>query len=161
VIAVQLVGSDRLPGRLRELLAEANSGLVRAITELTIELQRRVQDKLSGEVLSSSSGSLKSNIGFRVDQHSASVTGAVFSDNAYARVHEYGFAGTVNVKASLRRITEAFGRPITGKTIEVKGHTRRVDLPERSFLRSALEDMTPAIRDAVEEALRETVGMDG
>jgi phage gpG-like protein len=160
VITVQLLGSDRLPGRLRELLVEANSGLVRAITELAIELQRQVQDRLSGEVLSSRSGALKSSIGFRIDQHSTAVTGTVFSDNAYARVHEYGFAGTVNVKASLRRITEAFGRPIAGKTIEVKAYTRRMNLPERSFLRSALDDMAPAIRDAVEATLRETVEVD-
>jgi hypothetical protein len=160
VITVQLVGSDRLPSRLRELLAEANSGLVRAITELAIELQRRVQERLSGEVLSSRSGTLKSSIGFRIDQHPTAIAGTVLSDSAYARVHEYGFAGTVSIKASLRRITEAFGRPTAGKTIEVKGHTRRMDLPERSFLRSALEDMAPAIRDAVEATLRETVEVD-
>ena len=156
MITAQLVGSDRLPSRLRELLAEANSGLVRAMTELAIELQRRVQDGLSGEVLSSRSGALKSSIGLRIDQHSAAIAATVFSDSLYARAHEYGFAGTVNVKASLRRITEAFGRPFAGKTIEVKGYTRRMDLPERSFLRSALEDLAPAIREATEAALRET-----
>jgi hypothetical protein len=32
-----------------------------------------------------------------------------------------------------------------------------MDLPERSFLRSALEDMASAIRDEVEASLRETV----
>jgi hypothetical protein len=32
-----------------------------------------------------------------------------------------------------------------------------MNLPERSFLRSALEDMAPAIRDEVEAALAEAV----
>jgi hypothetical protein len=32
-----------------------------------------------------------------------------------------------------------------------------MDLPERSFLRSALEDMRPAIRERVEAALAEAV----
>jgi hypothetical protein len=35
-----------------------------------------------------------------------------------------------------------------------------MNLPERSFLRSALDDMAPAIRDAVEATLRETVEVD-
>lgn len=157
MITADLAGTDGLLTRLRGMVGEANTGIVRAITELAIDLQRQVQDKLAGEVLSSRSGSLKSSIGFQIDQHATAVTGTVFSDSAYARAHEYGFAGAVNVKASLRRITEAFGRPISGKTIEVRAYTRNMDLPERSFLRSALEDMAPAILDAVEGALRETV----
>jgi phage gpG-like protein len=157
VISALLLGNDRVSSRLRELLGAANSGLVRAITELTIELQGKVQqDKLSGEVLSSCSGALRSSIGFRLDQHPMNITGSVFSDSPYARVHEYGFAGTVNVKASLRRITQAFGRPIAGTAVEVQAHARHVDLPERSFLRSALEDMTPAIPDVIEAALRDS-----
>jgi hypothetical protein len=32
-----------------------------------------------------------------------------------------------------------------------------MDLPERSFLRSALEDMTPTIREEVEAALAEAI----
>ena len=74
MITAQLVGSDRLLSRLRELLGEANLGLVHAMTELAIELQRRVQDGLSGEVLSALSGGLKSSIGLRINQRSAAIT---------------------------------------------------------------------------------------
>ncbi len=144
--------------RLRTMPGAINSGLVRAITKLAIDLQRKVQqDELTGQMLAARSGSLKSSIDLRVDQSAGVVTATVFTDSAYARAHEYGFAGRVNVRASLRRITQAFGRPISGKTISIRAHSRRMDLPERSFLRSALEDMTPAIRDEVEAALRDTV----
>jgi hypothetical protein len=107
--------------------------------------------------LMSRTGSLRSSIDLQVDQSGGGVTASVFTDSRYARVQEYGFAGTVNVRASLRRIRDAFGRPIAEKTISVRAYDRHMNLPERSFLRSALEDMAPAIRDEVEAALAEAV----
>lgn len=158
MITAYLVGDQQVLERLRALPKDVNSGLLRAITQLGIELQRDVQqNKLSGQVLRSRTGSLKSSIDLRVDGSGGAITASVFTDSRYAGVQEYGFAGTVSVRASLRRVTEAFGRPIAEKTINVRAYNRRMDLPERSFLRSALEDMTPAIREGVEEALVEAV----
>jgi hypothetical protein len=158
VITAYLLGDEQLLERLRALPDAINSGLLRGITQLGIELQSDVQqDKLSGQALKSRTGSLKSSIDLRVDQSGGAITASVYSDSRYAGVQEYGFAGTVSVRASLRRIREAFGRPIAEKTISVRAYDRRMDLPERSFLRSALEDMTPAIRDEVEAALAEAV----
>lgn len=158
MITAYLLGDAQLLERLRALPDAINLGLLRRITRLGIGLQSDVQqDKLSGQVLRSRTGSLKSSIDLRVDQSGGAITASVFSDSRYAGVQEYGFAGTVSVRASLRRIREAFGRPIAEKTISVRAHDRRMDLPERSFLRSALEDMTPAIRDGVEAALAEAV----
>ena len=157
MITAYLVGDQQMLERLRALPDAINSGLLRAITQLGIALQRDAQqNKLSGEVLSSRTGSLRSSIDLQVDQ-SGPITSSVFSNSRYARVHEYGFAGTVSVRASLRRIREAFGRPIGEKTINVRAYDRRMDLPERSFLRTALEDMRPAIREGVEAALAEAV----
>ena len=158
MITAYLLGDEQLLERLRALPDAINLGLLRGITRLGIGLQSDVQqDKLSGQVLRSRTGLLRSSIDLRVDQSGGAITASVFSDSRYAGVQEYGFAGTVSVRASLRRIREAFGRPIAEKTISVRAHDRRMDLPERSFLRSALEDMTPAIRDGVEAALAEAV----
>jgi Bacteriophage HK97-gp10, putative tail-component len=158
VITAYLVGDEQALERLRSLPEAVNSRLLRAITQLGIELQRDVQqDKLSGQVIRSRTGSLKSSIGFRIDQSGGAITASVFSDSRYASAQEYGFVGTVSVRASLRRIREAFGRPIAEKTISVRAYDRRLDLPERSFLGSALDDMTPAIRDEVKAALAEAV----
>jgi len=156
VITAYLVGDEQLLERLRALPDAINSGLARSITQLGIDLQRNVrQDKLSGQVLRSRTGALKSSIDLRVDQGARSVSASVFTDLRYGAAQEYGFAGTVSVGASLRWIREAFGRPIAEKTISVRAHNRRMDLPERSFLRSGLEDMTPAIRAAVEAGVAE------
>jgi|SRR5215467_2285405 len=158
MITAHLVDDDTVLAWLRDTPDAIASGIARAITRLGIELQRRIQeDELSGQILAARSGSLRSSIDLQIDEDSGAISATVVSDNEYAHVHEYGFAGTVNVRAYLRRITEAFGRPIAEKTINVRAYGRRMELPERSFLRSALEDMDPAIRDEVETALREAL----
>jgi phage gpG-like protein len=158
VITARLVGDDAVLAWLRATPDAIASGIGRAISQLGIELQRKVQeDELSGQILAARCGSLRSSIGMEVDEDSERVSATVFSDSRYAYAHEYGFAGTVDVRASLRRMTEAFGRPISEKTINVRAYRRRMDLPERSFLRSALEDMDPAIREEVGAALLEAL----
>jgi phage gpG-like protein len=158
VITARLVGDDLVLDWLRGASDTIASGIAQAITQLGIELQRHIQDdELSGQMLAVRSGSLKSSIDLQIDQGSEGISATVYSDSKYAAAHEYGFAGTVDVKASLRRITEAFGRPISEKTINVRAYQRRMELPERSFMRSALEDMDPAIRDEVEAALLEAL----
>jgi hypothetical protein len=158
VITAYLVGDELLLERLRGISDGVNSGLARCITQLGIDLQRNVQqDKLSGQVLKSRTGTLKSSIDRRVDQSARGATTDIFTALRYGAAQEYGFTGTVSVGASLRRIREAFGRPIAEKTISVRAYDRRMALPERSFLRSALDDMTPAIREAVDAALAEAV----
>jgi phage gpG-like protein len=158
VIAACIVGDDEVLARLRAIPDAVNNGIARAITKLGIDLQSKVQqDALSGQVLAVRSGALKSSIDLRIDQSAAAIAATVFTGSAYASVHEFGFAGTVDVRASLRNIKEAFGRPVSERTINVRAYRRRMDLPERSFLRSAMEEMVPAIRDEVEAALRDAV----
>ena len=158
MITACLVGDEQVLERLRALPEAVDSGLVRKITQLAIDLRRNAQqEKLSGQVLKSRSGALKSSIDLRVERSAGHITASVFTDLRYGAAQEYGFAGTVSVRASLRRIREAFGRPVAEKLISVRAHDRRMNLPERSFLRSALEDMTPTIRQEVEAALAEAI----
>lgn len=158
MITARLVGDNTVLEWLRAAPDAIASGIARAITQLGIELQRNIQeDELSGQILTARSGSLRSSINLQIDEDNGNVSATVFSDSKYAYVHEYGFAGTVNVRASLRRITEAFGHPMSEKTINVRAYGRRMELPKRSFLRSALEDMDPAVRDEVEAAVRQAL----
>jgi phage gpG-like protein len=158
VISAHLAGDERVLAKLRDMPVSINSGLLKAITKLGIDLQQKVQqDELTGQMLAARSGSLRSSIDLQIDRSTTEVTASVFTDSSYARAHEFGFSGTVNVRASLRRVTEAFGRSISEKIVNVRAHSRRMNLPERSFLRSALEEMAPAIREEVEASLRETI----
>ena len=93
----------------------------------------------------------------RLEQHKTAISTTIASDSRYAAAHEYGFAGRVGVRASLRRITIAFGRPIAPITIGVDAHARRMNLPQRSFLRSSLEDIAPYIASEIEDALHKAL----
>ena len=158
MISADFLGDKPALDRLRALPDAANEGLARAVAKLGIGLQSRIrQDKLSGQVLKTRSGALKASIEVATDRGAAALTATVSTDLDYAAAQEYGFSGTVSVRSSLRRIKEAFGRPIAAKTISVGAHSRRMNLPERSFLRSALDDMTPDISAGVNDALREAI----
>ncbi|MGN7055446.1 HK97 gp10 family phage protein, partial [Neisseria sp. P0003.S004] len=74
------------------------------------------------------------------------VVGEVNTNVRYGVAHEYGFAGTVNDKASMRQIRQVFGRPLKSpRYVQNRAHSRNVKLPERSFLRSALSHMNTEI----------------
>jgi phage gpG-like protein len=136
----------------------ARQGVARAVAQLGIDLQNNVQqNKLSGEVLRVRSGTLRQSIMLQTDQSGTAATATVWSNVDYAAAQEYGFSGTVSIRATLRQIKEAFGRPIAAKTVSVRPYGRRMDLPERSFLRSALGDMTPDISAGIEDALRTAI----
>jgi phage gpG-like protein len=158
VITARVIGDDQVLVWLRSTPDAIASGIARAVTQLAIKLQRNIQeDELSGQILVARSGSLRSSIDLQIDEHGEEISATVCSDSGYAHAHEYGFTGMVDVKASLRRITEAFGRPISEKTINIRAHRRKMALPQRSFLRTALEDMDSTIRDEVEAAVREAL----
>jgi phage gpG-like protein len=128
--------------KLTGLPAAARNTIVQTTRRLGLELQRRVMaDELSGQVLRVRTNTLRSSINLKVEEDSAGATATVGTNVGYAAAQEYGFNGTVSVRAHLRRITRAFGRPITPRAVNVAAHSMRMKLPERCFLRSALHDM--------------------
>ena len=158
MITAYLVADEEVLARLRGIPGAVSAGLVRTITKLGLDLQRRVQqDELSGQALAVRSGLLKSTIDLSLEQSGDRVTATIFSSSPYARVHEFGFTDTIDIRASVRQVKQAFGRSISEKAINIRAHSRRMALPECSFLRSALEEMGPTIRDDVEAAVREAL----
>ena len=126
---------DGLPPQVVEAIAKK----VRA---LTVNLQQHiVADKLQGQVLHHRSGALGRSIqgeksrSLTVD--GAVVTGEVFSsgDVKYAAIHEFGFQGVESCVSVL-------GKPFT----------RNVNMQERSFMRSSLEDHAERIVAGIREA---------
>jgi phage gpG-like protein len=158
VITVELVGDRELAARLEAMPGRVREGLARAVTRLGLELQRKVQaEKLSGQVLRVRTGSLRSSINTEISESADAVSASVGTNIRYGRVHEYGFDGKVGVRAHLRRIAEAFGRPIRPTTQSVRAHSRHIHLPERSFLRSALREMQPQIEAGLREAVAQEI----
>ncbi|MEY2864603.1 MAG: hypothetical protein RLY58_2310 [Pseudomonadota bacterium] len=131
---------------LRQLKQRIEKETAKTIGRLTLNLLTKVKrDKLSGQVLNVRTGRLRRSINQKVTTVDGLVIGTVGTNVEYAAVHEYGFKGAVSVKEHLRTIKMAWGVPIPPQRITVSAHNRNMNLPMRSFLRSALSDMDAEI----------------
>lgn len=147
-----VIGDGAVIARLTGLPDKIRADLKKSVLRLTISLQRKVkQDKLAGQVLNKVTGKLGRSIQFNVKETPSGVSGAVGSGInesnplVYARIHEYG--GVIHipeifpVNAKVLRFTLKSGATLFRKS--VKAHD--VHMPERSYLRSSLKEMTPEI----------------
>ena len=155
-VSIEFAGDTAVVARLDSLPDALRAVLRKKVWSLTLQLEARIKDdKLSGQVLNVVTGRLRRSIFSSVTETDTSIVGKVESsgDVKYARIHEYGFSGDELVQAHTRTIKQAFGKAISPKTVFVKEFTRHVDMPERSFMRSALADM----RDDIKAGLRAAV----
>ena len=144
-----------LPQKIRQQLADE-------IKRQWFALQSHVvRNKLSGQVLKRVTGNLASsiNVGGKdsasefVESGQGDIIGRVGTKVRYGRIHEFG--GTVTVKAHTRRFNKVYGRPVTPGVMEVGAHS--ATYPERSFLRSSLNDRSDIIRSALRRAVGEAM----
>jgi hypothetical protein len=157
MITAHLVGVEEALSRLRAMPETADIGLARAITKLGIDLQRNIQEnEFTGRSLTGRFGSLSSNADLSIDQTAHEVAATV-SGGGRSPMREKGFTGRSGLKDNLRHLKRAFGRPPFEKMATAQVGDRRSALPESSFLRWTLEEMTPLIRDEVEAVLSEAV----
>lgn len=158
MISAALIGDRAVIERMQRLDGVTHANLLRVITRLAIVLQAKVKtDKLSGQVLHRRTGTLSRSINRKIDDQATSIIATVGTNVRYAAIHEYGFNGVEEVKAHLRRINQAFGRPIAETEVQVSAHTRHMVMPKRSFLRSALNEMRTQIREEMKAALTQAV----
>lgn len=135
---------DNFPQRLR---AELRIGIGRAA--LMVQTDSKA-NKLSGQVLNVVTGRLRRSINVKITETDTNVQGTVGTNVEYAHVHEFGFQGTVSVKESLRT-------SVLGKKFTVRAHSMKMNIPEKSFLRSALADMAEPIRQEFENAMQRAI----
>ena len=154
-MSVEAVGIKEVTERFQNLPERARASLRQSIGVLVLKLQARVmRQKLSGQVLNVKTGRLRRSIDQVVRDNGDDIAGVVSSNVEYARAHEYGFSGQESVKAHLRTIKQAFGKPLKAPVaFQVRAHARKANVPEKSFLRSALSDMKPEIQDAMRKAV--------
>lgn len=161
-----IIGSEAIRYKFENMGRQALPRLTAKIQKLTIRLQGAVQrDKLSGQVLNVRTNNLRSSIHQEVTTSGGKITGIVGTNVEYAAIHEYGMNDTVEVKAHMRRTKAEKIYFTRGKrkglenelamlkaqrkkkaSISVKAHMRKVNMPERSFLRSAMADMADDTR---------------
>jgi phage gpG-like protein len=150
IVTGTVTGDKEVGLYLRNAPNQIKMALRQAVAEQTIRLQRDiVTKKLQGQVLKVRTGTLQRSIDQVTTEAGDIVTGMSWTNVKYAARHEYGFTGTESVKAHMRKIKQVFGRPIAPKEIQVKGFSRSIKYPARSFMRSALRDAEPQILEAL------------
>lgn len=125
----------------------------KAVEKMALKVLVTSKEKLSGSVLNVRTGTLRRSISMKIQESKGSITATVGTTLRYGAVHEYGYSGPQQVGEHMRKVSQAFGRPLTKPTLaKVRAHVRQVKFPERSFLRTSLEENAQEIQITIEEA---------
>lgn len=89
------------------------------------------------------SGRLKNSVAKKVDSKSLRIG----TNLGYAAPNQFGATGTAAVRAHKRKIQTAFGKKIAPTEVEVRAHTRKMNLPARPFI--VLQKSDEAYRDRI------------
>ena len=147
MLSATIDGLDAATERLAAYPAALLAALQAKAAELAGVLADTVRnDKLSGGVLAARSGALRDSIVANVSLDGAAVVASVGSegDVKYAAIQEYGG------KTAAHEILPAKGQVLAFMAGGALRFARKVehpgsDIPERSYLRSSLEEMSPEI----------------
>lgn len=154
---IEMVSDDTLRAAFAEWNGRIQAETERSMGFIVLRLQKQIRThKLLGQVLNRRSGNLRDNILRDVATDGSRVTGTVGigKDAPYGKLHEFGFAGTQSVAAHIRRQKAAWGRRLkTPLDVHVSAHTRRISLPQRSFMRTAFAELQPLIAEEIAAAL--------
>lgn len=162
MLNVKFTGDRELIAKLSSMPAKLREALYRKTVAFTLQLEAKVKAKLSGVVLNVVSGALRRSIQRDVTQGADFVRGKVYSagDVKYAGIHEFG--GVIKHPGGTKYMM------VEGKTIFVskvlsnnlnlpvtKPHN--IPMPERSYMRSSLREMAPAIQQGYRDTVLATL----
>ena len=135
-----------MPDRIRDALSSK-------ATALAADLQAKIQQKLSGAVLSQKSGALAGSIAATVDNSSADVSVTVATgDIQYAAIHEFG--GIIPPHEIVPDKAKALAFILGGKqAFAARVNLPAIAMPERSYMRSSLAEMADEIGEELGEVV--------
>lgn len=82
---------------------------------------------------------------------------AIGESSKNAHVHQFGFAGVINIPSHQRTINQAFGVPLPEpKIVTVRAHTANQNIPKREFL-GIDDDDKRDMKEVAVEHLRELI----
>ncbi len=160
MLKITLDGAEALQARLDAFPTALATGLAAKAQDLAGALADKVRfEKLSGEVLNARSGALRDSISAEVASDDEGVSASVgsYGDVKYAAIQEYG--GKTGAHEILPAKAEALAFMVGGalrfaRKVEHPGSL----IPERSYLRSSLNEMSGEIATAPAEAARDVLG---
>ncbi len=146
-------GAKKTAKNLRNVGKRTHGAIRKSLASLVLELMTKVKlEKLSGpgtgQALNVRTGRLRRSITQRITDSGREVRGIVGTNVEYAKFHEFG----QSIKADLQKHREGFKAALKAN----KPALSAGDLPPRSFLRSALKDMEPRIREEFANAVKES-----
>ena len=159
-ITTRVTGAKAIAEGLQRRQDKTMSAVERAVKSEALGLVAFIKtQKLSDQVLKVRSGALRRSITARFDKQGDETRAYVGTNLKYARSHEYGFNGTVTVKAHQRMMKTAWGKPVKNpRQIDVRAHAMKMNLKPRPFMGPSLEEnrekITGNIRKALVEAIR-------
>lgn len=156
LVNVTVVGDTQLIARFKDMPRAVNQALYVKVLSLSLKLENMVKTgKLNGQVLNRITGALARSIHSNVDRTAVSVFGRVYSsgDVKYAGIHEYGGQTAPHIIEPKKARALAFmgkgGNQVFARRVNHPGSK----MPERSFLRSSLHDMSTEISLGMKEAV--------
>jgi phage gpG-like protein len=139
-------GREQVGAAISQMIDRARDSIYREMLGVTTDLAGYIKrEKLSGKVLNRISGDLSRSVSPNTVVNGDIILGTVGTNLLYGRVHEYGFSGNVAISAHTRK--SKYGMQ------NVRAHTRSMRFPERSFLRTSLQEQLPDIRQRLANAL--------
>ena len=157
MFAIQIDGLEETEARLDAYPAALAAALAAKASELAAALADMVRnDKLSGAVLNERTGALKASIMAEVSADGAGVLASVGSvgEVKYAAIQEYGGKTGAHeiLPAKARALAFVAGGGLRfARAVEHPGSL----IPERSYLRSSLDDMSGEIVATLADAAAE------
>jgi phage gpG-like protein len=151
----RVLGAADVQAKFARAGLTAHDAVRDAVSRLGNELLAHVvRDKLQGQVLHVRTDNLQRAINMRLDDQESSVYAYVGVNRTapYGRIQELG--GTTSPHDIVAKRAQALAFVMGGKTVVVKRvHHPGSHIPERSFLRSALDDMRPEVAQRIQAAL--------
>lgn len=157
MLSLEITGTKEFVDRLNASPDVIRRALIAKVTALTLRLEAHVkQDKLSGQVLHAKTGRLRRAVASRVQEVNGQIIGTVYVSNdvPYARIHEYGGKTQAHEIVPVKAKALAFilgGKQVFFKRVQHPGSL----MPERSYLRSSLDDMRDEIINGIKNTLNE------
>lgn len=147
-------GGDREIRKVQSFAGALHDELLTSVSQLGNALLLRVRQKLSGPVLKAPTGNLKGATNLQITDSADAITASVgvsLGTIPYARIHEYG--GVILPKN---------GPYLVFKTADGAWHkVKSVTMPERSYLRSSLNEMRPTIAGEIQNACKRAASASG
>ncbi len=139
---IRFHGDQQVIANLKDMGPKVAAAAKDAISRGAFKVLALSKQKVSGDVLRNRTGTLRRAINARITANEWQIIGTVGIKLTYAAAHEFGIHRVVSVPAHLRMMKVAWGRPVKEpRQIMVGAHPMKMNLPERSFLRSSLKEL--------------------